>query len=125
MTGDCKVEQVLRGCPPELRDVAEALRRLVKGAAPRASERGYTGWGNLVYDNNGMFCYIAPLKDSVNLGFQRGIDLSDPEGLLRGTGKSMRHVKVRKREDIRADALSRLVTEAYRVNEGRGPTRAK
>lgn len=118
MATDNQVEQVLQGRSPEIRDLVEALRALVRKAAPESSERGYTGWGNLVYDHNGMFCYIAPLKHSVNMGFHHGVELADPEGLLRGSGKGMRHVKVRKPEDIQQHAFSGLVREAYRLNGG-------
>ena len=118
MAADSNVEKVLQSCSPEVRDLVEALRALVREAAPEATERGYTGWRSLVYDHNGMFCYIAPLKDSVNMGFHRGVELADPEALLRGSGKGMRHVKVRKPEEVRAEAFSGLIQEAYRLNGG-------
>ena len=117
MNSDSGVEQVLEMCTPQVRKIVEALRRLVREAAPEATERGYTGWRSLMYTHNKMFCYIGPLKDSVNLGFHRGVDLLDTEGLLKGTGKGMRHVKIRSVEDIRADAFSRLVKEAYRLDD--------
>lgn len=118
MATNNNVEKVLQSCPPEVKGLAEELRGLVRQAAPKATERGYTGWGNLAYDHNGRFCYIAPLKNSVNMGFHRGVQLADPEGLLRGSGKGMRHVKVRKHEDIRADAFGGLIRQAYRFNGG-------
>ena len=40
------------------------------------------------------FCYLAAHNDHVNLGFKYGAALPDPEGLLEGPGKLMRHVKV-------------------------------
>ena len=118
MENDDKVEAVLNTCSPEVRQMVENLRELVRNAAPKAEERGYTGWGNIVYVHNGMFCYIGPQKDSVNLGFHRGLDLTDPEGLLLGTGKGMRHVKVRNEADIRVEELTGLVREAYRLSRG-------
>lgn len=65
--------------------------------------------------HNGMFCYIAPLKDSVNLGFYKGTSLADPQRLLRGTGKTLRHLKLKEMEDIQVDALTTLLEEAYRL----------
>ncbi len=117
MGDESNIEAVLRKSSPQVRELAETLRKLIREVVPEVAERGYTGWGNIVYDHNGVFCYIAPLKDSVNLGFYRGIDLPDPEGLLRGTGKSLRHVKIKKSEDINADVLQSLVLEAYRLTE--------
>ncbi len=40
-------------------------------------------------------CYIGVLKDRVNLGFHQGAHMRDPYGLLEGTGKQMRHIKIR------------------------------
>ena len=118
MSSRSGVDRVLQMCASHVRETVEALRRVVREAAPEASERGYTGWRNLVYYYQGMFCYIAPLKDSVNLGFHRGVDLPDPDGLLQGTGKKLRHVKVGDRSDIADDALRTLVREAYKLNGG-------
>ncbi len=48
----------------------------------------------------GEICYIKPLKDSVNLVFFHGANLEDPKKLLQGTGKLLRHIKFKKKEDI-------------------------
>lgn len=40
------------------------------------------------------------MKNHVNLGFYYGTNLYDPSGLLEGTGKSLRHVKIRLRHDV-------------------------
>ena len=40
------------------------------------------------------FCYISAFKAYVNLGFYYGAVLPDPEGLMEGTGKNLRHIKI-------------------------------
>jgi hypothetical protein len=50
---------------------------------------------------------------NVNVGFFRGAELPDPHGLLEGTGKFMRHVKLRPDRDINAAALTKLIETAY------------
>ena len=60
-----------------------------------------------------MFCGIMPLKDSVSLYFLQGAKLPDPDGLLAGTGKGMRHVKIRDWKQIRPTANKKLVRAAY------------
>ena len=45
--------------------------------------------------NGEGYVYILPYTSWVNLGFYRGADLPDPEGLLEGTGKKLRHAKIR------------------------------
>ena len=57
-------------------------------------------------------CYIALHKDHVNLGFNQGAELPDPEGLLEGPGKMLRHTKITEPEDLRDPALRSLLEVA-------------
>lgn len=59
------------------------------------------------------FAYVSAFKAHVNVGFFRGTELADPEGLLEGTGKLMRHVKIGSARAVDATALSRLISTAY------------
>jgi hypothetical protein len=59
------------------------------------------------------FGYVNAFRDHVNVGFFRGVDLADPARLLVGTGKFMRHVKLRPDTDVDAKALTRLIEAAY------------
>ena len=59
------------------------------------------------------FAYANVFKAHVNVGFFRGAELADPDGLLEGTGKFMRHVKLRPGEQVDDAALKRLVHAAY------------
>ncbi|HET7746324.1 MAG TPA: DUF1801 domain-containing protein, partial [Vicinamibacteria bacterium] len=52
-------------------------------------------------------------KAHVNVGFFRGAELVDPEGLLEGTGRFMRHVKLRPAEEVDERALRGLIRAAY------------
>ena len=59
------------------------------------------------------FAYVDAFTAHVNVGFFRGAALPDPAQLLQGTGKYMRHVKLRPGSDMDAAALVRLVDAAY------------
>ncbi len=59
------------------------------------------------------FGYVAVFKDHVNVGFFHGASLEDPGRLLEGTGKRMRHVKLRPARDVDAAALGNLIDAAY------------
>jgi hypothetical protein len=59
------------------------------------------------------FGYVNVFKAHVNVGFFLGADLEDPAGLLEGTGKRMRHVKVKPGDDLDIAALTALVDLAY------------
>jgi hypothetical protein len=59
------------------------------------------------------FAYVNVFTSHVNVGFFQGSALPDPAHLLRGTGKFMRHVKLRPSAATNAGALSRLIEAAY------------
>ncbi|MEW6273259.1 MAG: DUF1801 domain-containing protein [Thermodesulfobacteriota bacterium] len=59
------------------------------------------------------FAYVDAFTSHVNVGFFRGAELADPERLLEGTGKLMRHVKLRPQRPVDAAALTRLIEHAY------------
>jgi hypothetical protein len=59
------------------------------------------------------FAYVNAFKGHVNVGFFRGAEIADPAGLLEGTGKFMRHVKISPGSAFDATALSKLVDAAY------------
>jgi hypothetical protein len=55
------------------------------------------------------FCYIGAHRAHVNLGFYYGAELPDPEGLMEGTGKKLRHIKVRDAEGIDRSSLRHYI----------------
>jgi hypothetical protein len=59
------------------------------------------------------FGYVNVFTSHVNVGFFRGAELADPDRLLQGAGKFMRHVKLRPGMTTNAAALSRLIDTAY------------
>jgi len=59
------------------------------------------------------FAYVDTFKAHVNVGFFRGAELADPKGMLEGSGKLMRHVKIRPGTNLDSVALSNLIHAAY------------
>ncbi len=59
------------------------------------------------------FAYVNAFSAHVNVGFFRGAEFADPNGLLEGTGKHMRHVKIRPEAEVDVEALRALVATAY------------
>ena len=59
------------------------------------------------------FAYVNVFTSHVNVGFFQGAALPDPSGLLQGSGKFMRHVKLRPGTATNTAALSRLIDAAY------------
>ncbi len=60
------------------------------------------------------FGYVHAFRSHASVGFFHGASLPDPARLLEGTGKLMRHVKLRPGEEVDADALGDLIAAAYR-----------
>src|SRR5512142_2957061 len=110
-------EELLVTNKPEAQALARDLRRLILRLLPKAQEKIYRGWGVADY-NFGTpgrgFLSIGPQKGYVNLYFMDGVDLPDPDGLLEGTGKRLRHVKIRTPEDLKKRSLHALVRQAAR-----------
>jgi hypothetical protein len=63
--------------------------------------------------DDAAFAYVDAFTAHVNVGFFRGAELNDPAGLLEGSGKYMRHVKLRPGIEADAAALSGLIKSAY------------
>lgn len=65
------------------------------------------------------FAYVNAFTAHVNVGFFKGAELPDPAGLLQGSGKSMRHVKLLPGQPVDEAALTRLIAAAYADMRGR------
>src|SRR5256885_13823953 len=59
-------------------------------------------------------CLMVVYRDHVNLMFPRGVDLKDPRGLLEGTGKAMRHVKMLTPENTQRPGVRDLIRHAQK-----------
>jgi|SRR5688572_4895395 len=59
------------------------------------------------------FAYVDSYTSHVNVGFYYGASLEDPAGLLQGSGKHMRHVKLRPAQKVNVAALRKLIDAAY------------
>lgn len=109
------VEPLVAALPQPTRDIVNALRAIIRKAAPGATET--VKWGMPVYSYQGLLCYITTRTKRVRFGFyQQGIQLTDPDGLLEGSGDNMRHTKLDSLADIRPTLFGRWVKEAVRIN---------
>jgi hypothetical protein len=102
--------------PAELREVAEKLRELVKKTAKGTAE-SVNPWRIPTFESNGPMCFFSVGKYHVTFGFLRATLLPDPAELLEGTGKNLRHVKLRTAEDVSKPALKKLIEAAARLNK--------
>jgi hypothetical protein len=98
------------------KDVVKGLRALVKKTIAGCEEY-VNPWKIPSFDSDGTVCGFMTGKEHVTFIFLRGAALTDPEGLLEGTGKSVRHVKVRTAADVKQPALKKLILEAAKLNK--------
>lgn len=98
---------------PKNRSIIRALRTFVKRAAPQLQES--VKWGNGCWlKGKAPVSYVHSEADYVQFGFFAGAALKDPEGLLKGEGRFVRHIKVLKPSDIDEPAFGALLRQATR-----------
>ncbi len=117
-------DDILAGSSPRVHDLAVRTRALIEDVMPDVVEvpwprQKIIGYGVGPRKMSEHFCYIALHQNHVNLGFNYGAELPDPEGLLQGSGKQFRHVKINEPEDLSSPALRRLleVASTHRMPE--------
>lgn len=122
----------------DLQRLYEALRNLVIEIYPEGNEILYhTHALTSVYSTSlklsDAYCHIPIYTEHLNLGFNFGTSLEDPNQLLHGTGKSIRHVPIQEMkqlesEDLKiliADAVAHSITHQKKPSTDRGKTISK
>ena len=84
-----------------MRDCGDDVRELLHDGHPTACV------------GDAAFAYVNVFTAHVNVGFFRGAEIADPQGLLEGTGKFMRHVKLGPERDADPAAVTKLIGTAY------------
>jgi len=112
-------DELMELASSEVQEIAVALRALVLEVDPEATEVVRLGDKAATYGLGPKkmiegYCYIMPLKERVNFGFFRGAILEDKHKLLEGTGKSLRHVKVKDLSQTKSLALRKLVEAGFK-----------
>lgn len=108
-----EVDAWLSGDPPELYALAREWFTHFRNCGADVNE--------LIHDGCPVACvgdlafgYVNVFKKHVNVGFFNGAALADPGGLLEGSGRRMRHVKLRLGEVVDRRALVALINKAYK-----------
>ena len=104
-------------------DTAKAVRALVKKAV-KGVEEYVNPWKIPSFDSNGPLCCFMVGKEHVTFAFMRGAALPDPGKLLEGSGKGVRHVKLRSVADVKRPGVKKLIVEAAKLNKKAPPSGA-
>jgi hypothetical protein len=110
-------DELMANAVPEMRPIAKRLREIVIEIDPHTVEVVHLGDNPATYGVGPKkmsegYAYVMPQKNWVNLGFFKGADLANSTGLLEGTGKKLRHVKVRSADDAENPEIRRLIERA-------------
>lgn len=111
-----EVNQYIAELPDDIQDITSHLREIILHTSSELEEE--YKWSMPNYSYKGLVCYLQASKKHVNLGFQKGNELKeyDFQGLLQGTGKTMRHIRIKRMEDIKPEVFSTLIQFAMELN---------
>ena len=113
----CTFDELIGDIDPELRSIFTALRDIITSLHKEYVEvcwkkQRIVSYGVGPKKMSEHYVYIALLKERVNLGFYYGTSLSDPGGLLEGTGKNLRHIKIQSVSEAARPEVKNLIAEA-------------
>jgi hypothetical protein len=105
-----QADEFLAEYPPHIQAISQQLRKIIKNALPDATEKVYLGWRGLGFRHPkaGYFGCIFPFSDKVNLAFEHGVHLDDPDHLLipaPTSSKQVRYLEIRTDADIDEDII--------------------
>lgn len=107
-----QVTEFINSAPEGHREIMEAVRRLIHENVSEVREE--FKWSRPVFGVEKDFAYLQATKNHVTLGFYNFEKLDDPDNLLEGTGKSMRHIKLKSIENLDAAPLPDWLKTAAR-----------
>lgn len=99
---------------PQYRPIVEMLRALIRETVPDAAES--IGYGIPAYRLRRIIAVISPTKKDITFSFSRGAQFEDRYGLLRGAGKSSKHVKLRRVDSVSKAALQYYIRQAVEMD---------
>src|SRR6187200_2079721 len=103
---DPAIEAWIKEHSCELGAIAQRWFNVMRGCGDDVRELLHDGHPTACV-GDAAFAYVNTFKGHVNVGFFRGAEIVDPAGLLQGTGRLMRHVKLGPGRDVDATALTK------------------
>ncbi|MCB0490096.1 MAG: DUF1801 domain-containing protein [Cyclobacteriaceae bacterium] len=109
---DIKMDEWLERKPEVLRPIAIRWFDVIKACGPDVEDIFHDYYPMGCVDRT-PFAYVNVFQSHVNVGFFYGTELEDTSGLMEGTGKLMRHIKLRPGEEVDEKAIEALIKAAY------------
>ena len=108
-----EVDQLIEALPNNIQEITATLRKLIFETSDNFIEE--IKWSKPSYGINQNICYLQASKNHVNLGFYSGASLADKDNLLEGTGKQMRHIRIKKVDEIQSEKIKALIQVAIEI----------
>jgi hypothetical protein len=115
---DSELNTFLEQSPENFRELLAQMHLFVRQVVPDAIPHQYRAGDKLLlystaYTAEKEICYLRPFSKHINFGFSQGTHLPDPSGLLEGTGKNFRHIKIKNATALENPAVRALLEVAW------------
>jgi len=95
---------------PEYRDVVELIRQYMRELAPKVQEM--ISYGIPAYKGQRILAVISPSKKGITFSFSRGAQFEDSYNLLKGAGKSSKHLKLKNLGEVKEEVMEYYIKQA-------------
>ena len=104
-----QITKYISEAPEQHRLIMERLRELIHKEVPSAVES--FKWGRPVFSSDTDFAYLKTAKSYVTLGFFKFDKIKNDTHLLEGTGKDMRHIKIKRLDDLQPELIEKWISQ--------------
>lgn len=115
------VNDILSSSSDEVQELVLKARALILSVMPETIEQLDPSIPMLAYGTDrtykGLICSITIFKAYINIMLAQGVNLPDPEKLLKGTGKKARHIRIEKPGDLEVPGVRELLVNAHQLHQ--------
>lgn len=104
-----KVTEYIGNAADEQIEILEALRKLIHETVDNVSEE--IKWGFPVFAQTKDFAYFRFTKKHITLGFYNIDKIKDPDNLLEGTGNTLKHIKIKRKDEIKPALIAEWLNQ--------------
>lgn len=104
-----KITAYISESPEEQRLIMEKIREIIQQEVPSVVEN--FKWSRPVFSTDTDFAYFKTTKSYLTFGFFKFEKLDDDTHLLEGTGKDMRHIKIKKLDDLQPEIIRKWISQ--------------
>ena len=112
-----ELDEFLTNYPADVQILARAARTLILEIMPETIELFDPSANLIAYGLDrgykGLICGITLFSAHINIMLAQGASQPDPLGMLKGSGKLARHIRVTQPDDLKVPGVAALLEAAY------------